>query len=159
MLRRATVSDLARLYELVFDVAAKSTFAARNINPSPNLVRSLLMDGVRKNGGEHAGSTLLNVIEFRGRIEAFMFGLLQPIYGIGIDLEAQDILLYATKDAPKLSTSLLIDAYVEWALAARRCRDINLSWTDVAGVDGTRLAKIYQRKGFQRCGEIWKRGA
>lgn len=158
MIRAATTSDLPRLYELVMEVHARSVFKERGIDPSPTLTRRLLMNGVQRNGGEHVGAMLLNVIEFRGAVEGFMLGLLQPVYSIGIDLEAQDVLLYVTPKAPKLAPGLLVHEYITWALRSPRVRDIYLSWTNVAGVDGGKLARLYQRKGFQRCGEIWKRG-
>lgn len=158
MLRAATTGDLPRLYELVAECHARTEFAARGIELSPTLTRSMLMEGIRRHGGQHVGGTLLNVIEYRGRVEALMLGLLQPIYGLCVGLEAQDRILFASAKAPKLSTGLLIDGYLAWAKAAPKVHDIYLSWTDVAGVDGRRLAKIYQRKGFQRCGEIWKSG-
>jgi hypothetical protein len=159
VIRAATTGDLPRLFELVMDVHARSSFRERGIEPSPTIVRSTMLEGVRKHGGQHAGSTLVNVIEYRDRVEAFMYGLLQPIYGLGIGLEAQDFLLTTSAKAPKLAPALLIDAYLTWALACEKVRDIYLSWTDVAGVDGSKIARLYQRKGFQRCGEIWKRGA
>jgi hypothetical protein len=158
MIRAATNGDLTRLYELVMAVHARSIFKERGIEPSPELTRRLLFDGVRRHGGQHVGSTLLNVVEFRGTLEGFMLSLLQPIYSLGIELEAQDVLLFTTDKAPKIAPSLLVDAYLQWAGPNPRVRDIYLSWTDVAGVDGGKLSALYKRKGFQRCGEIWKRG-
>lgn len=157
MIRRATPADLARLFELVVEMHSRSEFAERGIELSPTLARSMLMDGVRRHGGTHAGSTLLNVIEFRGQPEAFMLGLLQPIYSVCVGLEAQDFWLYASKKAPKLSPALLIDAYLDWALLNPRVADIMLSWTDVVGVDGRKLARLYERKGFRKRGEIFVR--
>jgi GNAT superfamily N-acetyltransferase len=119
------------------------------------LVRSRFNEGIRRRG-DHAGHCRLDVIEKDG-VQAFMLSVLQPIYGIGVGLEAQDVLLCASKKAPKLSSRLLIDSYLEWALGNERVRDVYLSWTDIAGVDGKRLSKLYQQRGFQRCGEIWKR--
>lgn len=159
MIRAATTADLTRLYDLVVEMHGRSVFAKRGIDLSPNLVRSVLMDGLRKHGGEHAGSTLLNVIDRGQGVEAFMLGLLQPIYNVCLGLEAQDYFLYASAKAPGLSAALLIDGYLAWTLPNERVRDIMLSWTDVVGVDGRKISRLYQRKGFQRCGEIWKRGA
>jgi hypothetical protein len=80
---------------------------------------------------------------------------------IGIDLEAQDVLaLHHERSAPKIAACAADRELCRLgAPEPSRVRDIYLTWTDVAGVDGTKLAKLYQRKGFQRCGEIWKRGA
>lgn len=157
MLRPATTADMPRLYALVEEMHDRSGYAKRGIELSPTLVRSRLMEGIRKNGGLHAGSTLLNVIDKDG-VQAFMFGLLQPVYGIGAALEAVDVMLCSTAKAPKTSAALLVRAYVEWADKNERVKDIYLSWTDIADVDGRKLGALYQRRGFQRCGEIWKRG-
>ena len=157
MIRPASMSDLARLHALVMELYRRSEFVDRKCEVDQARVRSLLLDGVRRHGGSHAGSTLLNVVEFRGAIEGFMFSLLQPLYSIGKDLEAQDFWLYCTKRAPKIAPALLIDAYVRWSESNKRVKDIILSWTDVAGVDGERLARVYRRKGFRKRGEIFVR--
>src|SRR3954465_304167 len=117
------MANLQRLYELVMEVHGRSVFKERGIDPSPTLTRRLLLDGVKRHGGEHVGATLLNVVEFRGTVEGFMLSLLQPVYSIGIDLEAQDVLLYTTNSAPKIGAALLIDAYLDWALPNPRVRD------------------------------------
>jgi GNAT superfamily N-acetyltransferase len=157
MLRPAAMGDLPALYAITEEMHVRSRYAERGVELSPNLVKSRLLEGIRRNGGEHSGCTLLNVIDKDG-VKAFMMGLLQPVYGIGVGLEAQDVMLCAAEKAPKISAALLVNAYVEWALHNPRVKDIYLSWTDIAGVDGKRLSKLYQRRGFQRCGEIWKRG-
>jgi hypothetical protein len=156
MLRAATFGDLPRLYEIVEEMHVRSGYAKRGIELSSTLVRSRLNEGIRRRG-DHAGNTRLDVIETGAGVQAFMLSLLQPIYGIGVGLEAQDVLLCASKKAPKLSSRVLIDGYLDWALKNERVRDVYLSWTDIAGVDGKRLSKLYQQRGFQRCGEIWKR--
>lgn len=158
MIRPATTGDLPRLYEIMVDVYHRTPYAKAGIEMSPTLTRSLLMEGVRRNGGLHVGGTSLNVIEKDGKVEAFMLGQLQPIYGIGVGLQAIDRLLCATKKAPKISSSILVKAYIEWAEDNERVKDIYLSFTNIAGVDGSKLSALYKRVGFQRIGEIWKRG-
>jgi hypothetical protein len=157
MLRPATTGDLPALYAIMEQMHVRTGYARRGIELSPNLTRSLLLEGVRKNGGQHAGSMSLNVIDKDGA-QAFMLGILQPVYNVGVGLEARDVLLCAAKKAPSISAALLINAYLDWALPNARVKDVYLSWTDIAGVDGKKLSKLYQRRGFQRCGEIWKRG-
>jgi hypothetical protein len=71
MLRPATTADMPGLYALVEEMHDRSGYAKRGIELSPTLVRSRLMEGIRKNGGSHAGSTLLNVID-KGGVQAFM---------------------------------------------------------------------------------------
>jgi hypothetical protein len=157
MIRAATPADLPRLRELVEEMHERSEFKARGIELSSRLVQSFLFDGLRKHGGQHAGSTLLNVVDFRGQVEGFMLALLQPVYAVCTKLEAVDFWLFATKRAPKLAPARLIDEYLTWAQSCPKVVDIILSWTDVVGVDGAKLARLYQRKGFRRRGEIFVR--
>ena len=134
-----------------------SEFAERGCTVNQKIVRALLLGGVQRHGGQHAGSMLFNVVEFRGQVEGFMLSQLQPVYAIGDQLEAIDAFLYCSKKAPKVSAGLLIDAYVQWAASCPKVVDTVLSWTDVAGVDGRRIGKLYQRKGFKKRGEIFVR--
>jgi hypothetical protein len=138
MLRPATTADLPRLYALVEEMHDRSGYAKRGIELSPTLVRSRLMEGIRRRGS-HVGSTLLNVID-KGGVQAFMFGLLQPVYGIGTALEAQDVMLCASSRRRSFRRGLLVNAYVDWATSNERVKDIYLSWTDIAGVDGRKQA-------------------
>jgi hypothetical protein len=156
VIRPASTSDLARLLELVMEMYRRSEFAERGCTVDQRLVRGLLFDGVRRHGGQHAGSTLFNVVEFRGKVEGFMLALLQPLYSIGEQLEAQDIFTYCTTKAPKIAVGRLLDSYLEWAQANPKVADIVLSWTNVVGGD-SRLGRLYQRKGFSKRGEIYVR--
>jgi hypothetical protein len=156
VIRPASTSDLVRVLELVMEMYRASEFAARGCTVNQKIVRALLLGGVQRHGGKCAGAMLFNVVEFRGQVEGFMLCQLQPVYAIGDQLEAVDAFLYCSKKAPKLAASLFIDSYVEWAQNNPKVVDTVLSWTDVAGADA-RLAKLYQRKGFRRRGEIFVR--
>ena len=157
MLRPAILSDLPRLFELILAMHAGSKYAEREIDVDATTAKSILMDGVLRNGGLHNGSTLLNVVEKDGRVEGFMLGILQRVYSIGNRLEAQDFWLYCTAHAPSASVHKLIDAYLAWAEDNPKVAEITLSWTNAMQVDGAKLGRLYHRKGFRCCGEIWKR--
>ncbi len=157
MIRPASNSDLATLFNMVGQMHSESEFLKRGIQLSPSLVRSFLTTGVQRHGGHHAGATLFNVVERGGEIQGFMLGILQPIYSVCIPLEAVDFWLYCTKAAPKIAPGLLIDRYIAWAESAPKVKDILLSWTNVVGVDGEKLGRLYMRKGFQRRGEFFAR--
>jgi len=156
MIRPASHADLARLNELVHQMHRESIYSDERLREAT--IRSLLIDGVRRHGGRHAGSTLFNVIEFRGAVEGFMYGLLQPLYHIGERLEAMDFWLYSTKKAPFIGSSRLVDAYTEWAANNPQVRDIKLSWTDAMRVKGPKIEKLFRRKGFVSCGSIYRKG-
>lgn len=157
MLRAATLSDLPRLFELMQQTHAKSKYAKQGIALDETCVKSLLLDGVRRHGGQHNGSTLLNVIEKNGVVEGFMFGLLQRIHSVCNRMEAMDFWLCTSPKAPKIGVGKLLDAYIEWADTNPKVAEISLSWTDAVLTDGGVLGKLYERKGFARAGEIWKR--
>jgi hypothetical protein len=157
MIRASCLSDLPRLYELVLAMHAASEYPAREINVSEPTAKALLRDAVMRNGRLNEGGTLLNVVERGGKIEGFMLGILQRVYGIGNRLEAQDFWLYCTPQAPARASARLIDAYLTWALDNPKVADVVLSWTDTAGVDGAKIGKLYKSRGLSRRGEIWKR--
>jgi hypothetical protein len=155
MIRAATLADLARLHELVREMHGRSIYA--HLPLAEATMRSILMDGVRRHGGQHAGSTLLNVVEFRGRVEGFMLGILQRLYLICEPLESQDFWLYCSPKAPGIGAARLIDEYVAWAAANPKVQEIKLSWTDALKVDAAKIGRLYTRKGFERVGEIYRR--
>ncbi len=157
MIRAATLSDLPRLFELVLMMHAGSKYADE-VGVDNTAARSILRDGVLRNGGAYNGATLLNVIDVGGTIEGFMLGILQRVYSIGNRLEAQDFWLFCTKAAPATAPSRLIDAYIKWADENPKVAEITLSWTAVSQAS-EKMARLYQRKGFARCGEIFKRAA
>lgn len=159
MIRPATFADMPRLIELVQAMHESSIYPARNIGVDMTSARAILMDGIRRHGGGHQGSTLFNVVEFRGQVEGYMLGILQRIYSIGNRLEAQDFWLFCTNKAPKIASGKLVDAYIEWADTNPKVADIALSWTNAAKVDGRKIARLYERKGFDRVGEIYKRAS
>lgn len=157
MLRPATMSDLPRLFELVTQMHLASKYADRDIGVDEPTARSILLDGVRRNGGQYIGGTLFNVFDVDGVPEAFMLGILQRVYSIGNRMEAQDFWLFSTPKAPATAILKLADAYIKWAENNPKVAEICLSWTDALKGSGESLGRMYKRKGFERCGEIYKR--
>lgn len=157
MVRAATLADLARLFEMVKAMHAGSKYAARGIGVDAATAKAILLDGVRRHGAQHNGGTLLNVAVKDGVIEGFMLGILQRIYFIGDRLEAMDFWLYVGPGASATDLPKLLDRYITWADDNPKVAEICLAWTDAAGVDGARLGRLYERKGFDRSGEIYKR--
>lgn len=155
MIRGATPADLPRLFALVQELHQQSIYT--DVQLADRLIRSMLFDGLRRHGGDHAGSTLLNVVEFRGKVEGFLLAILQPLYSMAIPLEAMDMWLYCTPKSPGIGASRLIDEYVAWAAGNPKVREIRLSWTDAVSVDPRKIGKLYRRKGFIPCGEIYRK--
>ena len=156
MIRPAIISDLPRLLELVLAMHKASEYPARGVEVWEPAAKSLLRDAVIRNGRTNDGGTLLNVVERGGKVEGFMLSIIQRVYVIGKQLEAQDFWLYCSPKAPKIATSRFVDAYIEWAFSNPKVVDLTLSCTDVAGVDVKKLTRIYEAKGATKRGEIWK---
>lgn len=157
MIRPVALSDLARIHALVLEMHQATEYPARGIGVSERAAKDLFREAVIRNGRTNDGGTLLNVIEVGGEFVGFMLGTLQRVYLIGDRLEAQDAYLFCSKKAPARAAERLIDAYIEWASGNNNVAEIKLSFTNAGGVKVAKLARLYARKGFTRCGEIWTR--
>lgn len=157
MIRPARLDDLTRLYALVLEMHQATEYPARGIGVSETAAKALLRDAVSRNGRTNDGGTLLNVIDVGGHLVGFHLGVLQRVYLIGDRLEAQDAYLFCGKGAPSSGAARLVDAYVAWAESNPKVAEIALSFTNAGGARVAKLAKLYERRGFKRVGEIWKR--
>lgn len=155
-MRAACATDLPRLFELLLEMQANSKYAG-DVEVDRQVARSLLLQSVARHGGRHQGGTCVFVVERDGVIEGFIIGILDRVYHIGNRLSANDLYLYVTPRAPRGAASRLIDAYVQWALDNPKVADIKLSWTDVMGVDASKIERLFARKEFRRAGGIWER--
>lgn len=119
--------------------------------------RMLLAQTIQKNDGRHDGGTFIRVAEGDdGRILGFIAGMLDRVYHIGNRLWAQDMFLTVEADAPMRTSSLLIDAYVAWAMDNPKVYEIHLSHLDAfPGQD--RLDRHYEHRGFIRCGAVFRK--
>lgn len=156
MIRAARLDDLAALHGLVLDMHRATDYGARGVHVSEKAAKNLFRDAVIRNGRTNDGGTLVNVVEVAGKLVGFMVGALQRVYLIGSRLEAVDVFLFCSKAAPARAPERLIDAYLAWARSNPKVAEITLSFTNAGGVKTGKLAKLYERKGFARCGEIWK---
>lgn len=152
MIRTAKFADLPRLYELIVEMHGKSRYSG-HVSVHEQTAKSLLMNAIRKHNGQHDGCTWVMVSENGGVVDGFIVGMLDRVYHIGTKLAAKDMFLYATA----ADAGALIDSFIDWAQRNPCVYEINLSWTDaVAGAE--RIEKLYERKGFTRCGAIFVRG-
>lgn len=158
MIREARFGDLPRLWEVFFQMHAASIYADTVPIDEPAL-RSLLMDCVKRSGGQHAGSTLFLVAEKNDRIEGFFIGILDRVYHVGKRLRANDMFLFSTKDAPPRAAAQMFERYIAWATENPKCCELLASWVDAIDPRAERIEKLYRQRGFRRCGAIWMRGA
>lgn len=156
MVRLATFSDLVALHALVMEMG-KSNKHFPDVQPDEDAAKALMMQAVQRNEGKHNGGCLVNVFEQDGALHGFMVGSLQRVHLIGNRLEAMDVFLYCAKTAPARAAMALIDAYIAWAEKNPKVAKIFLSWNDMLGIDGAKIEKLYERKGFHRTGGIFER--
>ena len=155
-MRAARTTDVFAMTELLCEQQARSRYAGL-VDVDAPYTRRLLAQAIQRNDGTTDGGTLVRVIEGDdGAVVAFIIGVLNRVYHIGDKLCAQDMFLVATKAAPALASRRLLAAYVQWADANPLVHEINLSHTD-ALPEGDRMAEVYRKMGFERCGGIFRR--
>jgi RimJ/RimL family protein N-acetyltransferase len=157
MIRPATFSEIPRLVDLLEEMCAESKYAGR-VNVDRRAAGALLQQCVTRHNGKHEGGAWVMVDDRDGIAEGFMVGLLDRVYHIGDKLSAKDIYLHATKRAGQASALRLFRSYVDWAASNPKVIEINGSWTD-ALPGAERIALVYQKLGFRKCGEIFERAA
>jgi hypothetical protein len=157
MIRPATFSDIPRLADLLEEMHAASKYAGR-VNVDRRAACALLQQCVTRHNGKHEGGAFVMVTETAGQVEGFMVGLLDRVYHIGDKLAANDVFLHASTKASKSAARALFAAYVSWAAENPKVVEIRASWTD-ALPGAERIAFMYQKVGFRRCGEIFERAA
>ncbi|SKB32292.1 GNAT family N-acetyltransferase [Sphingopyxis flava] len=155
-LRPARFVDVPALVDMLVD-QQKTSIYAETVNVDRDHARKLLAHMVQRHGGTHDGATCVFVCEASdGAIAGFCAGMLNRVYMIGTELMAQDAFLVVARGAPGAAVLQLLDAYLAWAEASPKVREIQLSHT--AAIPGSeRIAKLYRRKGFVPFGRSYRR--
>lgn len=153
-IRPALYADIPRLIELFKEGHQRSRFAAWPMDLPA--AKQLLMNSIQCREQKGPGGSCLFVAERNGVIVGFIMGLLERCYHVGVPLMANDVYLYASKGRGLMACAEgLVDAYTAWASANPRVIKINLCFSDfIPGA--ARVARIYERKGYRRCGAIFE---
>jgi GNAT superfamily N-acetyltransferase len=156
MLRPARFADAMRITDLLVEAQASSRFAGI-VDVDVAYTRKLIAASIQRDGGSHDGGTHCRVFEGPGaKVEAFMIGVLDRVYGIGTHLVANDQFLVASPRAPRNAMLALVRSYLAWADRNPKVIETWLSWTDVMPT-GERMGGYYEKMGFQRCGAMFRR--
>ena len=158
MIRPGKAVDAPVLAQLLSETCDVSRYAGA-VSVDISIARKLFAQAAMKHGFSHEGGMLLMVNEdVNGEIDMFILGALSRIYVVCDMLAASDLFLIArpgSKPNPRAMTAL-VDAYLEWADNNPKVYEVGLSWSDtLPGAD--RLVSLFARRGFQRCGETWRR--
>jgi hypothetical protein len=118
--------------------------------------KAFFMQAIQRNGGMAAGGTFCAVAD-RGGIEAFIIGILQPIYHVMDALEATDLFWYARENAHAESAVRLLKQMHKWAV---KCPDVKLirHANTNAIVDPRLSGELLKRYGMQQTGFVYERG-
>lgn len=157
-MRPARFIDVPRIVELLCDQHAMSRYAdmtAVDVDYAKRAVGQM----IQRHGGSHDGATCCYVVEGAdGQVEALIIGMLDRVYEIGVALAAWDKFLVCSPRAPKSAMMQLLNAYLAWADNNPKVLEIGGSWTDILPT-GERMDTVFMRKGFQRCGAIYRRAS
>lgn len=158
MMRPARFIDTPRIVELLVEQHQSSRYAAVT-DVDVDYTKRMVGQMIQRHGGIHDGATCCYVIENdEGIVEAFIFGMLDRVYEIGTALVAWDKFLVCSPRAPSTAMMRLLNGYLEWADNNPKVIEIGGSWTDVLPT-GERMDSVFTRKGFTRCGAIYRRAS
>jgi hypothetical protein len=154
--RPARFVDVPALVEMLVEQQRTSIYAGK-VKVDTDHTRKMLLAMVHKHGGIHDGGTCVYVVtDGTSEVCGFVVGVLARVYHIGVELMAQDAFLVVTKKAPRAAAVQLLDAYIAWAEASPKVREIQLSHS--AAIPGSeRIAALYRRKGFSAFGHSFRR--
>jgi hypothetical protein len=153
-IRAAKFEDIPVIETMLHEMHAASKYRGR-VEISDKAMRALLMGAVAGQNQNGPQASYARIAEQGGKPVGFMIGTLGRIYFIGDKLMAQDMFLYTRKGAEFGHTTALIDGYVAWAKSNRKVIEIVLSWNDTLP-GAKRVAKVYERAGFRRNGEMFE---
>jgi hypothetical protein len=112
-LRTAKPGDTSRIVDILVEMHPGSRYA--HLPLDKRMARSLVMQAIQRNMGDHDGGCLVVVEEVDGVVEAFIIGTLSRVYMIVDALKATDLFLVATPRASLLTARRLLGAYIAWA--------------------------------------------
>ncbi|MBP2230833.1 hypothetical protein J2847_004142 [Azospirillum agricola] len=151
MIRPAKFVDILRLAELAVEMHARSVYADR-ATLEIDRFKKLCVPAIQNHG---KGSCLF-VAETGGRVEGFIVGVIDRLYGISREFYATDLFFYASPAADVRAASRLADAFLGWAEAVPSVIEVR------PGVSGAmeawgRAGKLWERKGLRLDGAMYVR--
>lgn len=156
MIRRADYSDIPRIADLMREVFARSKYAGRG-TLNVKEAKALWMRSIQRHGKTSEGGTLALVAgDSDGIVTGFVLGVLQRVYLVGDQLEAQQVYLYQSHGSDPVAT---IELAVEFGKWAQRNDDVIgdvQSATDIVQ-DFSMAARIFEGLGYKQSGVIYER--
>lgn len=154
-IRRAVLAEAPILTQIIVDRLPDTRYHG-HVSIEQPLARKMIANAIHRHGGTVDGATFVMVAEGPEGIDAFVMGVLNRVYHVGTMLAAQDVFLIGRKECDPRALNGLLDAYLDWGLSNPRVFEVFASWIDtIPGAE--RMGAPFRRKGFTKCGEIWRR--
>lgn len=158
MIRPVTSADVSALVAVAEKMHAQSRYAAigdLDVGHTTALLTRAIQAQVLH--GE-PGASFLRLAMQDGTPTGAIIGTLERVYHFGpVDqLRATDLLYYNAGNP--IDSVHLLDAYLAWAYGQPGVIEVTAGVTDAIG-DHRRVAKLYERRGFERFGAIYRKDA
>lgn len=155
-LRPARTMDVFPLVEILVE-RHKDTIYAGHVGIDEVIARKTIAYTVQRHGGQNEGAGFVMVaVDADDVPQAFMMGSLVRVYLVGDMLEAVDNFLIGRAGVSPIILDRLLDTYVQWAIDNPKVYEVQGSYTDI--IEGSdRFDAVFRRKGFKRCGAIFRR--
>lgn len=147
MLRDAIIADYPTLLDMAEEMHAESRFARFNFD---RMKLTGVFDLARERG-------FFKVAEDKDRaIIGAMVAMAWEMW-FGRDLQSSDMGLFVLPGKRGgIAAAQLVDAYVEWA-RSKGCAEIGIGTT--TGVNTELAGRLYESRGFERVGAVYRMGA
>lgn len=155
MIRQAKFGDIPEIARLMQAMYLRSKYVGRD-EIDIKEAKALAVQSVQRHGLKTPGGTCVFVAQDREPLTGFIIGVLDRVYHIGRKLMATDIFWYADDGSPR-DAIMLFDAYLKWAGSVPGVIELKNGATDAIGGDYSRVAKLYERRGFKQTGVIYEK--
>ena len=155
MIRRATLSDVGAMVDVLRYTHARSIYAGK-VALDERKANAVIVNAITRHGFKTESGTWCMVSERDGEIDGLIIGALQPVYQILADLcTASDLFWVTTAKASARDKVGLMLSFVDWAKAHRKVFDIICATPPTAG-DPEKAGKIMRALGFEAFGGLWR---
>lgn len=146
MIRPAQYIDNLQLPDLLEDMYERSVYNGR-LTLDYVQFKKIIVASI----SQHGKKSCCFVSEVDGKIDGFIVGVKDTVYGVSKEYFASDLFFYTKKDSSIKAGMGLFKAFLDWAENAEDVVEVVLGITDAIG-DYDRLAEVYKSKGFRQDG-------
>ena len=154
--RDANFADIPQIADLLVEAHGRSRYAGTDVQVDVREAKALLSRSIQRHGGERIGSTLVLVAQRDSFVTGVLVGVLDRFLGIETRMVASDLFFVCSPLVEPRDPERMLETFESWALQNPNVFEILLGAHD-AVVDPERVARLYERRGFRRCGYLFKK--